>query len=214
MKNKVIVFVLIGLGVIAAVIIGIYLAKQNKSDIDPAENIAQENQSNTPIGNNGYAKVEPPQNKLVTDDFSLDLPTGWKKIQASIGASAMAINANENINDPAVQKINFKSYLAVSYDVFQGKTISEYAQTVKTGLEQAIPGVVFTKEQEITMNGKSASAIEAEMTQQGVDFKVLVIAVKGEGEDVWVISFNTVKSSWLKYKDTFYSTAESFSLKK
>jgi len=191
MKNKTIVIILIVLGVALAVLIGIYFIRQNKQ-ID----------------------TEQSQNKLATNDFEVGLPTGWRQTAPAMGVSAMAVNANEHIDDPAAQKINFKSYFAVSYDTLQGKNISEYAQTVKSGLQQAISNSIFTKEQDMTINGRSARAMEVELTQQGVNFKVLMVIVKGQGDDFWVMSFNTTKSSWEGYKETFYDIANSFSLKK
>lgn len=208
MKNKALFFVLIVLGIVSAVLIGVYFFRQNGPAVDPAENTAQ---NKTPAVSQG--KTEQPQNKLVTDDFSIDLPAGWRQTAPAMGASAMAVNADENINDLAAQRINFQSYLAVSYDTLQGKSMSAYLQTVKSGLQQAISSVVFTKDQDMTINGRSAHAIEAELTQQGVNFKILMAVVGGQGEDVWVISFNTTESSWDGYKEMFYSIAGSFSLK-
>lgn len=238
MKNKAVVFVLVGLGVILAVLIGIYFFKQNKSAVNTVGNTTQENTNNVPVnepsgsaapnkvpavsqektgsgaGENNRAKTEQSQNKLATDDFSINLPVGWKQTAPVMGASAMAINANENISDPAAQKINFKSYFAISYDTLQNKSMSEYLQTVKSGLQQAIQDAVFTKEQDMTMGSRSAHAIEMELTQQGVNFKILMVVIAGQGKDIWVISFNTTKSSWDGYKEMFYSTANSFNLKK
>ena len=238
MKNKTIVIILIALGVTMAVLIGIYFIRQNKSPVNPSENAAQQNQNGVPANSasentatnqapasnpegtasgteiNKQTDTEQPQNKLVTNDFEVGLPTGWRQTAPAMGASAMAINANKHIDDPAAQKINFKSYFAVSYDTFQGKNMSEYAQTVKSGLQQAISNSIFTKEQDMTINGRSARAMEVELTQQGVNFKILMVIVKGQGDDVWVMSFNTTKSSWEGYKETFYELANSFSLKK
>ena len=221
MKNKTIVFVLIGLGVILAVLIGVYFFRQNKSAVNSTGSTAQ---NKTPAGSQGKAeggvgtdnqtKTEQTQNKLVTNDFEISLPVDWKQTAPAMGASAMAINANENISDSAAQKINFKSYFAVSYDTLQGKSRSEYLQNVKNGLQQAISSVTFTKAQDTTIGGKFAQAIEVELTQQGVNFKILMVVVAGQGEDVWVISFNTTKSNWCVYKETFYSIANSFNLKK
>jgi len=205
MKNKIVIIVLIFLGIALAVSISVYFTKQT-----PAEN-QKGTESGTGAGN--QANAEQPQNKIITDDFSINLPSGWKQTAPAIGASAMAVNANENINDPAVQKINFKSYLAVSYDTLQGKSMSDYLQIVKNGLSQTIQNVIFTKEQDITINENAAYAIEAELVQQGVNFKILMIVIAGQGEDVWVISFNTTKNSWDGYKETFYNIADSFSLK-
>lgn len=238
MKNKTVIIVLIILGIALAALIGVYFFRQNKPTVNSTESTAQENPSNIPAnetagsaaqnktsagsqgktesgaGASNQTNTEQPQNKIITDDFSINLTTGWKQTAPAMGASAMAVNTDEYINDPAAQKINFKSYFAVSYDTLQGKSINDYLQTVKNGLSQAISNVVFTKEQDMTINGSSAHAIEAELTQQGVNFKILMVVVAGQGEDVWVISFNTTKSSWDGYKETFYSIADSFSLKK
>ncbi len=224
MKNKTIIIVIIVLGVVLAALIGVYFVKQNQNSV-PVNSVSENAAANqTPAGNLGETEsgagasnqtdTEQSQNKIITDDFSINLPTGWEQTAPAMGTSAMAINANENINDPAAQKINFKSYFAVSYDTLQGKNVNDYLQTVKDGVSQAISNIVFTKEQDIKMNGSSAHAIEAELAQQGVNFKILMVVIAGQGEDVWVISFNTTKSSWDGYKETFYDIAGSFSLKK
>src|SRR3989344_4337747 len=166
MKNKTIVIILIALGVALAVLIGIYFIRQNKSPVNLSENAAQQNQNGVPAnsvsenaatnqapasnperttsgtGMNKQTDTEQPQNKLVTDDFEVGLPTDWRQTAPATGASAMAIKANEHMYDPAAQKINFKSYFALSYDTLQGKNKSEYAQTVKSGLQQAISSAV------------------------------------------------------------------------
>lgn len=209
MKNKTAIIILVILGIALAVLAGVYFAKQNKLPVDSSDNTAQENQNSAPENS---AQPQDKLDKLATDDFSINLPAGWKQAAPPMGSSAMAVNSNEYLNDPAAQKINFKSYFAVSYDTLQGKSMSEYLQTVKNQLQQVIPDVIFTKEQDMTINGISAHAIEAELTQQGVNFKILMVVVTGQGEDVWVISFNTIKSSWDGYKEIFYSVANSFSL--
>ena len=121
---------------------------------------------------------------------------------------------DEIVNDPAAKKINFRSYLAVSYDSISGKGLSEYLQTVKNNLSQAALNVNFTNENDITINNMPARAAEAELTQQGVDFKILMVAIKGQNDDVWIISFSTAKNDWAKYEKTFSDIANSFVLKK
>ncbi len=219
MKNKTIIIISVCLGVILAVLIGVYFFKQNKSTVNNAENIPQENfgDTNNTTANKSQGKTNDTakqfQNKLETDDFSVNLPNGWAKTSPAIGTSAMAINMNENISDPAARKINFKSYFAVSYDTLQSKSMDEYMQTVKSGLQQAIPDIIFTENKNIEINGKPARALEAELAQKGVNFKILMVAIKGNGDDVWVISFNTTKSNWDGYKEIFYYVANSFNLK-
>lgn len=201
MKNKNIVFILLGIAVILAVSAGVYFLIQSKSDVGPAE-------TNSP------ADTQQPQNRITTNDFSINLPAGWQQTTPAMGTSAMAVNVNEQIDDPAAQKINFKSYFAVSYDTLQGGNLNDYIQIVKNQLLQTIPSTTFTREQDMTINGRSTHAIEAELTQQGVNFKILMVAVVGQGEDVWVISFNTTKSVWSEYERMFYGVADSFSLGK
>lgn len=208
MKNSAIIIALVISGIISAVLIGFYFVRQNESTANSPKNTAQEHP------NNDQATTGRSQSKLETDDFEINLPAGWRQTAPAIGASAMAVNADENIDDPAAERINFKSYFAVSYDMLQGKSISEYLRTVKNGLQQAISSVVFTKDQDMTINSRPAHAIEAELTQQGVDFRILMVVVKGQGDDFWVISFNTTKGGWDVYKETFYGIANSFSLKK
>jgi len=209
MKNKIAIIVL-SIAIIAIVGgIGFYFIQKNKAPIDSVENTAPSSQT----GTNNQVNSEQSQNKLVTDDFEISLPEGWQKTTPAIGASAMAVKADEQLNDPAAQKINFKSYFAVSYDTLQGKSLSEYLQVVKGQLQQTVPGVVFAQEHDTTINGKAARAFEANLTQQGVNFKILMVAIKGIGDDVWVISFNTLQSTWTEYQETFSDIANSFNLK-
>lgn len=205
--NKKPLLILAFIIVILAVSAGVYMSGRKKASFNQEELSAesQTETNNIVVGNN----------QLVTDDFSMELPAGWSKtIDTVEGVLAMAANPNEIINDPAAQKINFKSYLAVSFDAMTGKTMEEYMQSVKDELQKSVPGVIFANESNVTINGRPARAIEAEMTQQGTNFKVLIVAVQGNGDDVWVLSYNTVKSSWDGYVEAFAASAKSFILKK
>jgi len=209
MKNKIVIIVLIIVIVVIAVATGFYFSRQNKQSTSPAGNAALPSQT----GENNQTNGEQPQNKLVTDDFEINLPAGWQKTAPAIGSSAMAVKINEQLSDPVAQKINFRSYFAVSYDTAQGKSLNEYMQTVKSQLQQAISGIIFAQEHDTTINGKAARAFEADFNQQGVNFKILMVAIDGVGDDVWVISFNTLQSTWAEYRDSFSNIASSFSLK-
>jgi hypothetical protein len=211
MKN--IFIILIVLGVILAALIGVYLFKQNKAAISPESTESEETPGENQEGLE-YESKEGNGQVLATNDFSIDLPDGWRKTEATMGVSAMAINFEEEIEDPAAQKINFKSYFAVTYDTLGEKSLNDYLQIAKNELGKVASNVVFTEDQDITINGRSAHATEVELTQQGVDFKVLIVLVKGEGDNVWVLSFNTTRSNWDEYREMFYSVADSFNLKK
>ena len=209
MRNKIAIIVSIIVIVAIAAVIGFYFIQKNKAPASLIENNMPLRQS----GANDQISSEQSQNKLITDDFEINLPEGWRKTAPAMGSSAMAVNADEQLNDPAAQKINFRSYFAVSYDTLQGESLNEYLQGVKSQLQQTISGVVFAQEHDTTINGKAARAFEASFIQQGVNFKILIVAVKGTGDDVWIISFNTLQSAWAEYQKTFSDIAGSFSLK-
>jgi len=209
MKNKIAIIVLIIAVAAIVAVIGFYFIQKNKAPANSLENTTSPSQT----GTNNQVNSEQAQNKLVTDDFEISLPEGWRKTAPAMGASAMAVKADEQLTDPTAQKINFRSYFAVSYDTLQGKSLSEYLQNVKSQLQQTISGVVFAQEHDTTINGKVARAFEASFTQQGVNFKILMVAVKGMGDDVWIISFNTLQSTWAEYQKTFSDIAGSFILK-
>ena len=194
MKNKILFSVIIIL--VAAV--GIYFLDQKK----PASPGEENNQ-----------QTEEPQ-KIVTEEFSMDVVRGWRQVEPPAEFSAMAANQGEVIEDPKAQEINFKSYFALSHRDLQEQSSEEFFQEIKEGLQQSIPGIVFTLEQNEVINENPAQILEAEFNQQEVDFKVLIAVIEGDADDVWTMSFNTLKSSWDKYRDLFYESAQSFVVKK
>ncbi len=200
MKNKIAVIVLIIVIVAAAVLIGFNFFQKNKLPDQTG-------------GNNQTGNEQSEEHKLITEDFDITLPAGWQQTTPPSGASAMAVNSNEEVTDPAAKKINFRTYLGVSYDTLEGKTLDEYMQSIKGQLQQALPGTVFSQEHDAVINSRAARAFEVDLTQQGASFKILIVAIKGEGDDVWTMSFNTLQSSWMAYQETFSGIANSFKLK-
>jgi hypothetical protein len=150
---------------------------------------------------------------IVKDDFSILLPEGWIETAGFQGVSAMAINADEEITDPEVEKINFRTYYSVTYDTLQSRTMESYAEYIKESLRQLLVDVDFVSEGTRELNGQDVYVIETELFQQGVDFKVLMFLIKGEEDDIWLVSFNTVKSNWDQYQDLFQKIAASFETK-
>ena len=209
MKNKIVIIVLIIVVVVVATGISFYFIQKNKAPVNSVGNIVPSSQSEV----NNPTNSEQSQSKLVTDDFEISLPEGWQKTEPVMGALAMAVKADEQLTDPAAQKIHFRSYFAVSYDTLQGKSLSEYMQGVKNYLQQITSGIVFAQEHDMIINDQPARAFEASFIQQGVNFKILMVAVKGAGDDVWVISFNTLQGTWTEYQKIFSDIASSFKLK-
>ncbi len=205
MKNKVlisiIILVILGIGIG----IGYYVARSNLLN-KPSTSEYQDRSGLSPEAN----QIPLQEYTLEKEDFSINVPAGWKEVPPSSGISAMVVNIGEQPTEEAAKRINFKSYFAVSYDTLAGKTREKYLEDYKQKLRGVLPEIVFVDENPGSIDGKDAYFIEANLTQQGVDYKVFLVLVRGKGDDVWTISFNTLESDWLKYKDLFYQTAESF----
>jgi hypothetical protein len=198
----VVVVVVLGTGIV------IYFMRQNSAD---TRDYIQNSNLKEPLPESGGQS----QNKIATDDFSITLPKGWSKtIDTMPGIVAMAANPNEKINDDAAQSINFKSYLTISSDVLSGKTLQEYMQLVKNELRSVASDAIFSNENALTINNKPARAFEMEMTQRGVNFKVLLVGIQESEDSVWFLSYNTVKSSWENYKESFSESVRSFIFKR
>ena len=193
MKNKILVYILVGLVVVGAAA-GIYFMSQQKSD------------SQLP-------KAEENNNPLATDEFSIMMPEGWLQAEAIEGISAMAVNAQEETVEPKAQEIGFKTYFAITKDTLQGKTMAEYLQMFKDEVAKIDTAAVFMQENEVVINGREARAVEIKMVQEGLNFRVLVMIVRGENEDLWTVTFNTLESNWSNYQETFSEVAQSFQLK-
>jgi len=198
MKNKILIIVVILLVLAIGIGIGIYFFQDDQGKGSGSVY--------GPEATEGGARLE-------KEAFSVNMPEGWSEMGAPTGISAMAVNTSEEITDPAAKKINFRTYFSVVYDTLNGRTNEDYVQFLKDSLDQTIPGVVITKEGQGEIDNQGAHFIEMEFNQREIDFKVLLVAVYGEGNDVWIVSFNTPKTSWDKYRDLFYQTVDSFSMK-
>lgn len=196
MKNKILIAIIIILVLAIGIGIGIYFSRGDKAPKSIYGPEAKE----------GGARLE-------KEDFSISMPEGWAEMGAPTGISAMVVYSSEKIIDPAAQKINFRTYFSVVYDMLAGKTLEEYIQSVKDILPQSIPGIVMTHEESSSIDNREAYFIEAEFTQKNIDFKILLTLTKGKEQDIWIISFNTAASNWDIYKDLFYQIAKSFKVK-
>ncbi|MBN2197896.1 hypothetical protein JW698_01725 [Candidatus Wolfebacteria bacterium] len=215
MKEKTTISVLIIVVIFLALGFSFYFIKHKNSQLN-SENIIQENQEKTPSleNQNSLNGEQQQENKIIENNFSINVPDGWAEAVAPDGVSAMVVKLNEQLNNPAAEQINFRSYFAVTYDILHGDTFEGYLRNFKSTFLQTMIGSVFTEEKEVIINNNSAYVMEASLNQQGVDFKVLLAVVKGEGESVWILSFNTVENLWKEYENDFYEVANSFILKK
>lgn len=150
---------------------------------------------------------------LEKNDFSVYIPEGWIETNPPAGVNTMIIAAEEDIAGTPAEKINFRTYYSVIYDNLSENSKEDYIATSKKSLVDAIPGLEITEENSETINDRDVYFMEAEFNQRDVNFKSLITIVSGEEDDIWIISFNTMKDNWKKYKDIFYDVSESFELK-
>lgn len=223
MGNKILVFILILILIIAGLVY--YFAfwqKEGVSEEEPELSnsatvycLEQECQKGEEITPEEPA-FEEKETPLVKDDFSLILPPGWQEVSAPPEILVMAVDTREEITDEKVKETGFRTNLSIKSDDLQKYSkeysVEEYANSIKTSLTQLIPGIEFTREEQGAIDGNNAFFAECESTQEDIDFKTLLVFIKGENI-LWALSFNALKDSWLTYRDLFYQIAESFKLR-
>jgi len=185
----------------------------------PVPSTIDENQQ--AAGENKEFVTEPEikkETRLIKDDFEITLPPGWQEATAPPeGILAMAIDAEEDISGGLFQKLDFRTNFSVkSDDITKYASVSsfeEYVSSVRTSLIQAVPSIVFVKEEKKPINSVKAIFLECSSTQEDADFKTLLVFVQGNDDIVYAISFNTFQSSWENYQSVFEQIAATFKLK-
>lgn len=198
---------------IAAAGAGIYYFSQQKSiqpntsGINQPQNQPQQQRSSLP--------AKPAENKYEGEDFSIVIPEGWDKSQQPLPGTLLALykNKEDHTDDPNAQKINFKSYMAISFDRTQGKTKSQILDMIKQSLLQLSPNAKIDTLPEETVDNQTADLVEISLAQQDVNFKVLVAVIIKE-DKYFTLSANTTGKKWTSYKQDFYKALKSMILKR
>ena len=214
MENKKLLIILALIVVIGGGLIYYYLngfTFSSQENNTPAE-------ENTPEENNGTEEpAEEPEEVELTvfakDEFEMQIPSGWIQTEAPQGIHTLVLNNSEEVLDAESEKAGFKSYMAITQDTLQGKTMEEFKEYVKGILVDSLPSIEFIEEKDAVIQGNNAEILEAKVVQEGYNFRTLLAIIQGEGEGVWTLSFNTAETRWEKSKDLFYQIAESFKLK-
>ena len=205
-----VVIIIIGAGIAAWLI----LKRGDSGTLKTPDNVPLDSIATTGDKNTSPVADQPSsENVVANDNFSFQYPAGWRSVPPPQGSSAMVVAQDEKITDSQALKMNFKSYIAVSYDTSRDG-LDQYADTVKTQLRTTFSDATFLNEKTILINGRDAHAMEAFLNKSGVDFRVLMVMVRGEEDDVWILSFNTLKSLWDAYAGIFGDTANEFVVKK
>ncbi len=183
----VVVLVIVGLG------LGVYFNNRSKeSELESSGGSGEE------------------QKILERDEFSINIPEGWEEGRQIPGVLAIISNLNEENDEPILQEAGFRSYFAIVCEKADGVGIETYVADVKAAILASESSFRVVSENQETINNREGYVIEAVITQQEIDFKIFMVVVKGMGNDVWLISFNTVLNGWERYKDIFEDTIKSF----
>jgi len=148
----------------------------------------------------------------VGDDFTLIPPVGWIRTQISGVLVAYQNSKETHPKGSAAEKVNFKSYFAVSFDKTNGQTLNEIVELVKNQTKGVAPAISFDSVLDGTIGGQPAKVLEASLLMQNINFKV-VIAVAMKGDKYFTISNNTTAEKWPEYQDIFYNVLNSFNFK-
>ena len=217
MKNKLIYIVPAIIGVVA---LSVYFALGNPflKEESPAQDKNAESEEVKQVEdseNNNEADLKgvPPTNQttnnIVTDDFEITPPPGWEGRPAPEGVLAIAIKPSEVMTDTEATKIGFKSYFAVTKDTLQGNTKEEYVSFIGEELKKISSSVTLDTVWSTKVDRKDATVLDISMTEN-INFKISMFLV-WDGDDIWVISFNTTEDKWNEYKDAFFTSGSSFS---
>jgi len=193
--------------IVAIVIIGagvaVYFATQSK---DTNTNAPTNSASQT---NNSAATSA---DRYIGDDFTILKPANWTQSQMQ-GTLVSFHNIDEVYAEgSAARKINFKSYMAVSFDMANERSLTEINDVTIDQIKASVPSVEVTAFSDETVDGQPAKFNVFTMNQQEVDYTVF-LAVIQKDDKYYAISGNTTTDRWSEYGDLFYQTARSFVFK-
>lgn len=153
-------------------------------------------------------------NKFVNDDFEISIPTNWSKMENQIpGVTLMVVNDSEINDEENAKKINFQSYYAITYTTTE-KSLNDYLPEYESEMKKAVSGITVANTNDGMVNNYPAKFLELNLSQQNVNFKTFVALIKGEGNDVWILAFNTTAKLWNTYETLIPEILNSFKLKK
>jgi len=200
----VIAIVIIGAGV------GIYFVTQGTK----TENVNQNTNQAEPVTNSvsNTNNVATQENTYIGDDFIILKPADWTQSQVS-GTLVSFHNTSEvHPESSAAMKINFQSYLAVSFDMTNERTLNEINDFVGAQIGASVSSAEPVSSEDETVDGQPAKFNVFTMNQQEVDYTVF-LAVILKGDKYYTMSGNTTTDKWTDYKDMFYQVARSFVFK-
>ncbi len=205
--------------IFVAIVGGIFLLTTNKKKVPTPTEIQDIKMPETKPTTTTSTAGEIPAQKLVTkptdvfigDDFVLKLPLGWEATTPVPGTVATVFNKSEdNSKNPAAAKINFKSYIAVTF-VINKKTLDQTITDLQAEIAKQITKPSFSKPQDLTIDNMPGKTFEASFNKDGMDFVVILGLVKNN-DKTFIVSGYTLSERWEQNKPTFLEAIKNFKI--
>lgn len=208
--NKKYFFMIAAGAVIVASLIAAYFYFPKKTIDLPTESLAAVVEQSTD-DQQITTTIVAPQNEAVSakdrilakDGFTILVPAGWVEVKYAAETTIIA-NPNEENFDPALKKSGFKSYFSVTREKMGERTWDQAVDYVEMIVNGSAPEIEYISERDGTIAGNTMHFWEADLARDGMKFKVLVYAVRGNlldgnGDNLWILTFNTGASMWPAY---------------
>ncbi|MFA6525470.1 MAG: hypothetical protein WCT33_04370 [Patescibacteria group bacterium] len=201
--------------VIVAIAAVVYFMMNGDKESDTNTNTVVTNtqindNTNIPATNTAVANI------YVHDDFTIIPPEGWLESQIP-GTLASFFNTTEQHPEgSAAAKINFKSYLAVSFDT---AGIGSTLDSINSKVMQEVEIVASSSEEvsvndEMLINDLPARFNVLDLNMQEVDYRVLIVVVLDQDHQrYYTVTGNTTAEKWGEYEDAFLQSARSLTIK-
>jgi len=142
---------------------------------------------------NVLSPIETRDHVIIKDKFNILLPQDWQEINSVDKSIVFSAQNSQN------------SY-HVTYDVVEDAYKIDYLTYVKQSILKVSPQVKFTLE--------NKDEIEAELSQNKAIYKSWIKIIWGDNNEVYLLSFNSLKSDWESNKQIFDKVMDSFEIKK
>ncbi len=203
--KKTLIIVIITIVVIGAGVAVYFVTQSEDTNTNALTNSAVQTNTST-VTNTESA------DKYIGDDFTILKPANWT--QAQIQGTLVSFHNTDEVHPEgsAAKKINFLSYMAVSFDMAGERSLTEINDFVTDQIKASIPSTKVSTSSDETVDGQPAKFNVFTMSQQEVDITVF-LAVILKGDKYYTVSGNTTDDKWSDYEELFYSTARSFIFK-
>lgn len=138
-------------------------------------------------------------------DSHFSLPIGWEVKEQSDSQGVFNYNEEEAVN-------GFRTYLSVSSDCNQESLSDDYFTELKNEISSLVPGITFSNQNKLNINGQPSFAVEGLLRQNNLNFKVLTVAIEGQDNRIWIFNFNTLADNWENNAPIFEEIVNSFYL--